>query len=253
MKITLLGTGSFVSDLEHMGPGYLLETDDKKILVDTGCGVQIQLIKLGINIYDLDYIFITHFHPDHTVELYSMLVRRYMLSAFYGKDPRPLYVYGPKGIAEFIKGIAKIHQLDLVPQFKEIYFEELVDKMKELDNFSVEAFAVDHLNSDAVSYRFQAEGKKVVFSGDTKLCEGIQKAIQDVDLFITDCSAPKDNPIEPHLLTTEIGEISKKANVKKVVLSHLLPLGYDTDLVSEVKEKFDGEVVLGKDLMELEV
>jgi len=49
----------------------------------------------------------------------------------------------------------------------------------------------------------------------------------------------------------EIGKLCKEAGVKKVVLTHFLPHAKNVDLVSEVKENFDGEVVLGKDLLEL--
>ena len=62
MKITILGSGSFIRDLDHFGPGYLLEIGGKKVLVDAGPGVVIQLLKLGLKITDLDYIFISHFH-----------------------------------------------------------------------------------------------------------------------------------------------------------------------------------------------
>ena len=61
MKITILGSGSFVNSLEHFGPGYLLEIDGKKILVDAGSGTTIQLLKMDIKVLDLNYIFITHF------------------------------------------------------------------------------------------------------------------------------------------------------------------------------------------------
>lgn len=253
MKITLLGTGSFVSDLEHMGPGYLLETGGKKILVDAGCGVQIQLLKLGIGIADLDYIFITHFHADHTCDLYSMLMRRFMLGAFYGKDLNPLYICGPKGMAKFVRDIGRVHQLDYFDNFKKLIYKEL-GNMEEwaLDGFSVRAFEVDHIDSDCVAYRFEVDGKTVVFSGDTTKCEGILNATKGADILIADTSLSKEMK-GPHLNTLDIGEISEKGNVKKVILSHLLPHSYDKDLVAEVKENFDGEVILGKDLMEIRV
>ena len=54
-----------------------------------------------------------------------------------------------------------------------------------------------------------------------------------------------------HLTAEEIGKLCKEAGVKKVVLTHFLPHAKNVDLVSEVKENFDGEVVLGKDLLEL--
>ncbi len=255
MKVTVLGTGSFVSDLDHLGPGYLLEINDKKILIDAGSGVQIQLIKLDIGIADLDYIFITHFHPDHTAELYSILVRRFLLGRFYDGQLKDLVVYGPKGVENFVREIARIHQLEIVDKFLKIRFKEITEEA--LETFSVKAFEVKHQvlhkNVDALALRFESDNKSVVFSGDTMKCEGIERAILNADIFIADCSISKDAPSGPHLRTNEIGEISSKQGIKKVILSHLLPRNYNKNLVGEVKEEFNGEVVLGKDLMEIEV
>ena len=49
--------------------------------------------------------------------------------------------------------------------------------------------------------------------------------------------------------THDIGTISSKGNVKKVILSHFYPQTDDINLVKEVKEKFSGNVIRGKDLM----
>lgn len=255
MKLTLLGTGSFISDLEHMGSGYLIEIGNKKILVDAGCGVQIQLLKKGIGIADLDYIFITHFHPDHTCDLFSLLMRRYMLTEFYKKDVKELKIFGPKGIKDFVKQIGIVSQLDLADRFKKIFYTEMTDGQKEeINDFSVTAYKVDHLGSDCVAYRVESGGKSVVLSGDTTKCKGVLDALPNADIFIADCSLSKvDTGKGPHLSSLEIGEISQKMNVKKVILSHLLPRNYEKNLVGEVKEKFSGEVVLGEDLMEIEI
>ena len=254
IKITILGSGSFPSDLEHYGPSYLLEINDKRVLVDCGMGTNFRLIELGIDPDDIDYIFLTHFHSDHTTELVPLLMRLYLKIAIYNIKISPKEIYGPKGTPAFIETLkgAYYHKKHIDSMGEQIRYRELEDK-KSFEGFSVTPFSVQHLDVPSYAYRFEIDGKTVVFSGDTSDCEGIKKAAKDADVFIADCSFHKGIDVPVHLNTKQIGTMAKEAKVKKVILSHLLPSGYDKDLVSEVKETFDGEVVLARDKMEIEV
>ncbi|KKQ93962.1 MAG: Beta-lactamase domain-containing protein [candidate division CPR2 bacterium GW2011_GWC1_39_9] len=253
MKITLLGTGSFVNESEHAGPGCLLEINGKNILIDAGSGVQLRLAELGFDIGNLDYFFLTHYHPDHNADTTSILVRYKNLKRFY--DPefnKPLKLFGPLGISDFIESLYKIFAFEdfynLNNELLEI--KELHGQLN-LSDFKVTSFDVEHIGTLSKAYRFEADGKIITISGDTVLCSGIKKAAKNADLFICDSSLSKGNKNPAHLTTEEIGKLCKETGVKKVVLTHFLPYAKNVDLLSEVKENFDGEVVLGKDLLEL--
>lgn len=66
IKLTLLGTGTFFVTKDRSSSAFLLEADDKKVLMDCGPGTLMRLSQVGVSVEDLDYIFITHFHADHT-------------------------------------------------------------------------------------------------------------------------------------------------------------------------------------------
>jgi ribonuclease BN (tRNA processing enzyme) len=66
---------------------------------------------------------------------------------------------------------------------------------------------------------------------------------------VCDASYAKNKGNQAHLDTLEIGEIVQNSKVKKVVLTHFYPSTKDIDLISEVKEKYSGEVICGEDLM----
>ncbi|MBU0569254.1 hypothetical protein KKB40_00540 [Patescibacteria group bacterium] len=74
-------------------------------------------------------------------------------------------------------------------------------------------------------------------------------ASKDSDIFVCDASYSKGKGAVAHMDTYDIGTIAQKNNVKKVVLSHFYPQTDNIDLAKEVKEKFSGEVIRGKDLM----
>jgi len=255
MKLTILGSGSFVSDLEHLGPGYLLEIGKKKILIDAGSGVQIQLLKLGIKLEDLDYIFITHFHNDHTSDLFSLNFRYRFLKKYIKPNlKKKLQIIGPPKIEEFICSLHKLYCLKLMYKVKAVICKDLSPEMK-FTNFKARAFLVEHMQgAKCYAYRFEIDDKVIVFSGDTIKCKGIEKACKNADLFIADSSVSIHNPRNKfHWDTYEIAEVCQKQNVKKVILSHLFPQSLKYDLVSEVKENFKGKVVLAKDLMQINI
>lgn len=252
MKVTILGSGSFISSLDRFGPSFLLEFSNNKILIDAGSGCQLRLLEKDIKLEDLDYIFITHFHPDHTTDLLSILVRYKMLVRTNPNLKNKLKVIGPKGFENFINNLFKIYEL---PQFIDFPGAEIssISEKFELDDFSVEPFAVEHLGIIAQAYRFETEGKTIVFSGDTSFSDGIVKATNNADIAFIDTSLNKEEKPLPHLNTSEVGKLCSRSNVKKVVLIHILNYNEKRDLIGEVKENYSGEIVLSKDLMEIEI
>ncbi len=252
MKVTIFGSGSFVSSLERFGPSYLLEVDEKKILVDAGCGCQIRLLEKGISLEELDYIFITHFHPDHTTDLVSIIVRYKMLTRNKPELEDKLIIFGPQGIKEFYAKLFRAYDLpqfiDLPgPKVKVLNHEMSVGRLR------IIPYTTEHLGVSAQSYRFEYDDKAVVFSGDTTKSVGIVKASARADLLVIDSSLNKDEDPIPHVNTRQIAEIAVEADAKKVVLSHILGYNEKKDLVAEVKEAYSGEVILAKDLMEIVV
>jgi ribonuclease BN (tRNA processing enzyme) len=254
MKIIVLGNGSFTIDKDHSGPGYLIQTKEKNILIDCGPGVQSQLADIGFDPYDLDYIFITHLHSDHVSDLFALLARIAVGVRFYGKKfDHKLTLIGPD-LREYILTLANLYTSGTVKNFENFAYKKVENEM-EFDDFKVRAYKVNHLpDLQCFAYKFEIEGKTIVFSGDTNYSDGIIEAAKNADLLIADCGVPKGKGVTgSHMSSTEVGKLCKKDNVKKVILSHILPPGYNADLVSETREEFDGEILLAKKLMEIEL
>jgi len=100
-------------------------------------------------------------------------------------------------------------------------------------------------------------GRKVAYAGDTRPCESVVELARDADVLIHDCTLADDLADRAaetgHSTPAEAAEIAKRANVKQLVLIHVSPR-YEDDsiLLKQAKQVFQN-VVVAKDLMELEV
>ena len=95
MRIRLLGTGTPTPSLKRMSAGYLVETADRKILLDFGPGAYHRMLEAGVKPIDITDIFFSHLHYDHCLDYVRLLLTRWDQGA--GRIPE-LNVYGPPHI-----------------------------------------------------------------------------------------------------------------------------------------------------------
>lgn len=245
MEVTILGSGASLPCPDRALAGLMVETAGEPIIFDIGAGV---LHRLTVSLADLtriEHIFITHFHVDHCSD-YAALTQTLWLMGYN----KTLHIYGPKHLENAAKGFAMI-------------FPYLVDKIrfelhivnakfrKETRNWKVTAFPVKHGDIEAYGYAIEAEGKRVVYSGDTAPCPELVRAAKGADLLVHECSLPdgyKDKA--PHHTTpTELGVLAAEAGVRTLVLTHLYPEVIDdlANALSSIRRAFSGKVVVPRD------
>ena len=100
-------------------------------------------------------------------------------------------------------------------------------------------------------------GRKIVYSGDTRPTNKVVEYAKNADLLIHDStflSDLEDVALEyAHSTARQAAEIAKKANVKRLVLTHISPRYMrDDDLEREAKEVFEDSIV-ARDFMKLEI
>lgn len=252
MKLTILGSGTFFVDKDVTASSFVLDTGESKILVDCGPGTLVSLSQAGFTPEDIDYVFISHFHPDHTSDLFPFFMNFRLKDVF---DPDSIskfpVICGPEGLDRFLLDYSHLTQLHAYEDWGKIEIREY-DQDLDFDGFDFEAFKVEHgpfgIQGNTYALRFEANNKVVTFSGDSNKCEGLQKSCKNADLFVCDCSSPKDGNNAVHLTTTEIGEVARDSDVDSVLLVHFYPQYADHDLVGEVREVYDGEVLDSREL-----
>jgi ribonuclease BN (tRNA processing enzyme) len=255
LKLTILGSGTNVPELDRHGAGYLVQTEKLNLVFDFGRGVLDGLLKQGLNYADINVIFITHFHADHFSELSTLLFLS--LTEPPGRELRTkdLIIYGPQGFKERYNYLEKAFDLKKYKPKYQIIVKELKDKdVVKINNTVIKSYKVEHSQSHlCLSYRIESAGKILIYGGDSGDCEGLRKSCQDSDVAVLEANMG-EKTIEMHLNGEQAGKIAQEAGVKKLILTHI-----HSDTIKNYKpvEKamlyFKGEVLLATDGLEIEI
>jgi ribonuclease BN (tRNA processing enzyme) len=197
-------------------------------------------------------LFFSHFsHADHVADLPAFLHARKMICMEMPNEARQLNMFGSKGFESFVR-----KNMELFPGFAKLPFPVWIEEMqyssKKIFGFTVKSKPVKH-TEDSIGFRVEAEGKVIAYSGDTEVCDEIVDLGQNADLLVLQCSFPESKKKDGHLNAKECGETAKKANAKRLLLTHFFPEAEKEDLRAQAAKSFKGEILLAKDLMVVEV
>jgi len=252
MEITILGSGTSVPLADRASPSVAIFIDGRFILLDIGPGTVRQLAIAGLKYQDIDYIVISHFHPDHTADLiHFFFATRYPPVL---EERKPFTIVAPKGFDQFLELLKKPYGrwLDLPERLMST--EELktgAEDSREFGGFKLSSAPVNH-TPQSLGYRIEDNsGKSIAYSGDTGYCEGIVELARDADLLILESSFPNDEAIAGHLTPSEAGDIATRAGVKKLLLTHFYPEILTTDIEAQCRKTYQGDLVLATDFMSL--
>ena len=120
-------------------------------------------------------------------------------------------------------------------------------------HFNITTQPVNH-TPNSLAFRVEGpSGKNFVYSGDTGFCDEIVELARDCDLLILECSFPDDEGKEGHLTPSSAGQIAHKAQTKRLLLNHFYPEVMKTDIPSECRKTYSGELILSGDLMHIHI
>lgn len=159
MKITFIGTSHGYPEKNRKCTCVLLETGDKKYLMDMGCNPLEYLTDVGIHIRDITAAFITHAHGDHLNGIIP--VTEVINWAF--RDAKIAFFVPTMRIKDVINDYKALNHAvlrDSVP------FTEITEGLFYDDGvLRVTAFRNEHMDR-SFSFLFEAEGKTAFFTGD---------------------------------------------------------------------------------------
>ena len=276
-RIRLLGTGCPSPSHVRFGPSTLVQVQNNNYLFDAGSGVTQRLSECGLKSSEIDALFITHIHSDHIVDMYQLYI-----SGWHQGREKPFKVIGPLGIKDFFESQLKAFEKELEGRKKwevrpnedgllyEIYEVEkgyiYEDKAAQISPFEVDHKPVEPAYGYKIQFNKAGKTKKIVISGDTRKSKTLIEESFEADALIHEVfvglgfdknrmsKETIENVANYHTSPKEVGEVAKEAKVKKLILTHFVPPSFDEEkLKNEVRDVYKGDIVIGQDLLNIEV
>ena len=243
MRVTIHGSGTSIPARGHSPAGIHVKVGGEHLLLDAGPGTLQRLYRAGVSPFQLDRIFLTHYHVDHCLELVTIL---FALRIPQPVRRKPLTIYGPRGLKSLYRQLNRAFHGWLEPRTYRLVLKELGESMLRLPGYTVRTKRMKHSTS-ALGYGLRARGKYLVYSGDTDVCEEIVELGRDADALILECSHPDERKVVGHLTPSECGRIAAQANCNHLVLTHFYPVFQGYDIHRRVRRSYRGRLTLAKD------
>jgi ribonuclease BN (tRNA processing enzyme) len=279
-RVILLGTkgGPRVGESGRSNPSTLILINDVPYVVDCGYGASRQLLTAGVPLNKVRYLFITHHHSDHNLEFGALLYNAWITGL-----PTRIDAYGPGGLRKMMQDYFNYLQFDIAtrmvdegrPDPRRMFFAHdfnIPGVVMQNDEVKVTSCRVRHPPiRQAYAYRFDAQDRSIVISGDTAYAPELAEFAKDADVLVHEvmylpgienllkrlpnAKRLREHLMAAHTLPEDVGRIAAQAGVKTLVLSHFVP-GDDPSITDEqwaggARKFFKGRVIVGKDLMEI--
>ncbi|MCH2307090.1 MAG: MBL fold metallo-hydrolase [SAR202 cluster bacterium] len=283
--VHILGGGTPTPTPSRFGSSYVFQFDKNQLMIDCGPAATQKLVNAGFWPTEIDYLFITHHHFDHDADLPCFLLCRWDQSI--GKENR-LQIYGPTLTEKITEGIigedglfahdwkARVnHPLSQrihvnrggkLPRKPPIVFSKDIGpgEVIEKDDFKVTTALAEHVQPylDSLAYRIDTKEGSVVFTGDTQPCDSVIELSKGADALVCMCWDDQEvmdstGEMQGQCGTVGAAEMAQKSGVRKLILSHVGPnLSQESvteKAISDVGAVFDGEVVVAKELMQINI
>lgn len=193
---------------------------------------------------------------------------------------RPQRIFGPPGTRSYVEGLLALWRPELEQRIAheqrsstaalEVEVTEIAaGEQLAFGDLAVTVIEVDHKPvRHAFGFAFEAGGRRLVLSGDTRPCPALAQTAKGADLLVHEVfvhremvpsdglrtAATIENVAGYHTLSDQVGKIAAEAQVGALMLTHFVPPSCDRQaLLAEVQADFAGPVIMGEDLMSFDL
>ena len=232
MRLTVLGKSPSWQDADGACSGYLLEEDGTTVLLDCGNGVFSKLRRYR-DYTKVDAVVLSHLHADHFLDLVPF---SYALTYAPRQQPTPVdrwpgtdkparpQLHAPHGATEFFRRVVGAWgNEDLIEnafEIKEFEPDSVIEigsmrfRFQDVPHFT-ETFAIDISSTNG--------GGRITYGADCSPNDELVEFARDTDLLIVEATLPRPERtgIRGHLTPAEAAEHASRANVRRVLLTHV--------------------------------
>jgi len=258
-------------------------------IIDSGPGSTLNLELMRVPLDNIQAVLLTHVHSDHIGGLGELMLKAWT----GGARTEPLKIIGPEGVDSVVQGFNQAYSVDAgfrfahhgptvanlegaggTPETIEVLDETKGTVVFQTGDLKVTAFLVDHRPvKPAFGYRFDYKGRSVVISGDTLPSESLRRQAEGVDLLLHEALQPEmlriisqasitrskviakvtTDILTYHTFPEEAARIARDANVRHLVLFHIIPptpmAFFNSAFLGNSRDYYDGPITVGVDGM----
>jgi ribonuclease BN (tRNA processing enzyme) len=222
MRLTAVGTGTAAPEADHVCSGYLLETDGLRLLLDCGGGVVHSMARLRVNWQSPTHLVLSHFHNDHIGDVPLL----FFAWKWGMRPPRSeaITVVGPRGTADLLQRMAGVFGDHLAEPRFTVNVEEIApgEERKLNDVVRLSAFKTPH-TAESLAYRIDTGTRSFCYTGDTGRSTELGSFAHAVDALLVECSLPDEERMAMHLTPTEVAELARIAQPRRLLVTHVYP------------------------------
>jgi len=242
-SLTVLGAGSILPRPGYGCSGHAIRATASApvTLLDCGPGTIRALGGAGIDLAEVERVVISHFHPDHFLDLFALFFARRNPAVTVG----PLEVLGPVGLDGLVRDTVRgLGRWGSDPS-------AVVTEVP-VDTRGRGGFSRGELEFACVRTRHTQEslawrvtfpsGHGLVYTGDTGEEGDVAALATGTDLFLAECSFPDDQAVPKHLTPSSAARLAQAAGAKCLFLTHFYPALDPAEAVRVAGQSFSGAI-----------
>lgn len=248
VEVVFHGTGAGHPSADRGASCTSFRSGDTTVVVDAGEGATRAMMRDGIDLQSIDFLFLSHYHPDHWTGIPS-LVMAWALTARHS----PVTLFVPTGSAEFVERVLQYSWLGIRPMDYQLSIEEYeASDRLQAGSFELIPCATSHLK------KYEAEGEIQGLAGPaygvTLLCDTVKiHATQDIgsesdleilvdDLDLLICEASHADP-------RSVIRMASDRKCRRIIFTHIPPDREELIGLVEAENKGKGstEVIVAYD------
>ncbi len=235
MKLTVLGGAGAWPPAGGACSGYFVEQAGFRLLVDPGYATLPRLLEL-VEADAVDAVLVSHGHPDHVADLNPLLRAR----ALRDVPATALPAYALPGALRAVLALDRPGMLDAALDLREFDAGDAF----QVGPFTVETRSLPHFLPNA-GVRLTAGGRSITYTGDAGPSDDLVELAQGTDLLLAEATYAERVPDDSRAYLNsalEVGGQAARADVDRLLLTHLQP-GTDPAVARDAaRRSFEGEI-----------
>lgn len=166
---------------------------------------------------DIDVVFLTHFHGDHTLGLPPFVLHRIFID-----KPKLLTIVGPDDVADRLERLFEVSwgvdwKAVMLPRFKVKYID--ARPRGQVAGVQYETVRLDHGTTGCNGYRIRFGDQVLAYSGDTEPTAPLDRLVDGADVAIVEATGPGD--VFSHMSWEAAAALRKRHPDTRFLFNHL--------------------------------